>query len=88
MPKSCVDVECFYIRFLIMTASSTERECDRRQTMMDQLVTRQKQLELTFENKDQRSIQRYILIAGVKCEVLLGVLFTSAIHSGCTLDLI
>jgi len=36
----------------------TERECDRRQTMMDHLVTRQKQLELTFENRDQRSIQR------------------------------
>lgn len=42
----------------------TERECDRRQTMMDQLVTRQKQLELTFENRDQRSIQRSNLLGG------------------------
>jgi len=54
-----------------MTAFSTERECDRRQTMMDHLVTRQKQLELTFENKDQRSIQRYVPVERVHCAVQL-----------------
>jgi len=54
----------YNMMFLIIAAFSTERECDRRQTMMDQLVTRQKQLELTFENRDQRSIQRCVFYFG------------------------
>jgi len=65
------------VLFLIVAAFSTERECDRRQTMMDQLVTRQKQLELTFENRDQRSIQRCVSTVHVKCESYLAYLSLS-----------
>jgi len=57
----CVLMIFHHATFLITTPFRTERECDRRQTMMDHLVTRQKQLELTFEHRDQRSIQRYAL---------------------------
>jgi len=57
----CVLMVFHNVTFLIVTPFRTERECDRRQTMMDHLVTRQKQLELTFEHRDQRSIQRYVL---------------------------
>lgn len=49
------------LHFLIVAAIRTERECDRRQAMMDNLVTRHKQLELTFENRDQRHVQRCVL---------------------------
>jgi len=57
------------VPYPIITTFRTERECDRRQTMMDQLVTRHKQLELTFENRDERNIQRYVLVARCICSV-------------------
>lgn len=40
----------------------TEREVERRQLMVDQLVTTQKRLDMLFTNNDQRSIQRTALL--------------------------
>jgi len=65
------------VTFLIVAAFRTERECDRRQTMIDHLLTRQKQLELTFENKDQRSIQRWALVTCPRWNCSFVALFCS-----------
>jgi syntaxin 8 len=42
----------------------TQRECDRRSNMLDDLVTKQKQIDLAFKNEDQRSVTRSSLFSG------------------------
>lgn len=42
----------------------TQMEADRRQAMIDLLLTKQKQIDLAFQNNDQRNADRNSLMAG------------------------